>query len=279
MMQHTLLHAISVDGPTVVDDKPSAITLRPAPVGQGIVFLKEGVSIPALINYVDPHYAKWTSLTKNGVIVHEVEHLLSALLGLGITNVTVEVEGSGIPLLDCSAAPFVELIDQAGVENQGVPRPLYHVWPTVIEEAMTDFRTGFLRDESARLLAVSQEKAFTCVYVLDYAGTSLETQVVEVQVTPANYRTLVANARTFMTVWEVDRWRGNLLGETFCSTVPVFSEEWKFEERYPKEAAYHKILDMIGDLALLGKFPWGMFVGIRSGHSLNKKMARRLAGC
>lgn len=278
-MQKTLWHAISVDGPTVIDDKPSAITLRPAPVGQGIVFVKENVAIPALIKYTDPHYAKWTSLTRNGVTVHEVEHLLSALLGLGITNVTVEVEGSGVPLLDCSAAPFVELVDQAGIEIQGEPRPLYRVWPTVVAEAMTDFRTGLLRDESARLLAFPQEKAFTCVYVLDYGNTPLETQVAEVQVTPANYRALVAGARTFMTVWEVERWRGNLLSESFYSTVPVFSDKGKFEERYPKEAAYHKILDMIGDLALLGRFPWGMFVGIRSGHSLNKKMARRLKGC
>lgn len=268
MKQTTIKYPVSLEGPVVHDDRASLITLRPAPLDHGIVFLSSGVRIPALVTYLNEAITKWTTLSRNGVDVHCVEHLLSAIGGMGITNLVVEVKGSGIPFLDGSSQGFVDALSDP--EEQDKECFVLPVTPKVVYENAIDFETG----------KVTSRRSFLCcfpwptlrvMYDLDYQGVPLPAQLEDLEITTLTYASL-SRARTFMTTWEIERWRGTLLGHKFCDAIPKIP----FEERIENEAAKHKILDIIGDIALLGLPARGMFIGIRSGHSLNKKLVRKL---
>ena len=276
MKQRTLKNAISFDGFSVPGDDLSVVTLRPAAPDSGITFLVDNVFIPATAKFLDERFIKWTSLTSEGVTVHNVEHLLSALYGLGITNLVVDVEtGTGIPVMDGSATGIVNTISRAGVVGQGVEQYARTVSPKMVSEQATDFRTGTVVGRRPFIMSFPYP-SLRIVYILNYAGTPLGHQLVDLEINPHSYPSLIAPARTFMTTWEIDRWRGTLLGDKFCDMVPKLSGTTMFKERFAGEAATHKVLDMIGDLALLGTPVKGLFVGMCSGHSLNKKLVKEL---
>jgi UDP-3-O-acyl-N-acetylglucosamine deacetylase len=274
MKQKTICRRVSFSGFSAMGDSLSVVTLRPAPEDSGIFFFINGVPIPATMKFVDKRFTKWTSLTSGGETIHLVEHSLSAFYGLGITNVEVVIdEGNSIPILDGSAAGIVDVIQMAGIDPQEKEQPVISVGPNIVSEYAIDFKTGKKVGRESLLISFPYPK-LRIIYSLDYQGTPLRHQLADIEVRPVSYQGLVAPARTFMTTWEIDRWRGSLLGNKFCDMVPRLSTDKMFAERMRGEAAAHKVLDMIGDLALLGMPVRGLFIGIRSGHSLNKEMVK-----
>jgi len=284
MNQKTIGRVIKFEGPSIISDEISYISILPASPNSGIRFSRLDCS--ALVschpsNLCRKRFTKWTSLQENGVRIEAIEHLLAALSGMGITNATIELQGDGIPLVDCSALPFVKCIQDVGVIDQGVahaPKFFLSGQHTVWEE-MVDFKTGRRQLRLSYLTAIPQRSGLHISYLLHYDKTGLGMQLVETEITPETFAKDIAPARTFMTPWELERWAPDgpepLLSQYFCDVVPIVSTINVFEERIPNEAASHKILDMMGDLAVLGLLS-GTFFGVRSGHSLNKAMVRRI---
>ena len=282
-LQKTIAAPESVIGPTVCSNEPCIMTLLPAPEYTGVNFYRTDLhqKIPVKPKYVKNHsVTKWTALEKDGARVEDTEHILAALRGMEINNITICLDSPGTPLMDGSALPFVEMIQRAGVVEQGAEVMLTE--PVTASEAvwedMVSFRTGEKRSKRSFLFA-RPDKRLVVSYLLQYDGTPLPEQYAEYVVTPDVFATQIAPARTFMTPWEIDKWGpagSGLLSQYFCDIVPILSDKRVFMERIPNEAATHKVLDMIGDLSILGSALVGGFMGMRSGHSLNSAMVRRL---
>lgn len=276
MKQQTLANSGELSGPTVYSNDESTIVLHPARENYGIEFWTGNAKIPAQFTYVDRNVAKWTTLTKGGHSVHTVEHLMSALFGMGIQNAIIEVRGAGVPVLDGSAAPFVRLIEDLGIEEQGASVHHYRVEPRYVFETMIDYGTGKLMDHMRSFIIGYPYHELQVSYSMDYPTTPIGAQLVSYAITPDIYAARICEARTFMTKWEIERWRGWLLSDYFCENVLTVTSTRSFAERIPNEAATHKVLDFIGDLALWIGSPQlriaGAFSLFRSGHSLNKKL-------
>lgn len=282
-LQKTIAAPESIIGPTVCSDEPCIMTLLPAPEYIGVNFYRTDLheTIPVKPKYVrNQSVTKWTALEKDGARVEDTEHILAALRGMEISNITICLDSPGTPLMDGSALSFVEMIQRAGIVEQGAEVVLTEPVTTreVVWEDMISFRTGEKRGKRSFLFARPDKKLIVS-YLLQYDGTSLPEQYAEYEVTPDVFIRQIAAARTFMTPWEVDKWGptgSGLLSQYFCDIVPILSDQSVFIERIPQEAATHKVLDMIGDLSILGPNLVGGFMGMRSGHSLNSAMVRRL---
>jgi UDP-3-O-[3-hydroxymyristoyl] N-acetylglucosamine deacetylase len=278
--QRTLRDSASIAGPTISSEAPCLMTLKPAPENAGIVFWRQDLkaSVPVGPSFVKNHESsKWTCLEANGARVECTEHILAAVRGMGIDNLIISLSAPAVPLLDGSASDFVRMIQEVGTVDQGADAQSILIRPEIAEERMVDFRTGNPVLNRSLLLAYPGE-GLTASYSLRYEGTALADQVVTFEITPEVFAREIAPARTFMTPWEIDRWGpsgSGMLSKYFCDIAPRVSDRDAFQERLPQEAARHKILDMIGDLAILGPIA-GTFVGVRSGHSLNSEMVRKL---
>lgn len=284
MKQKTIGSAVEFLGSSIVSDDLAYIKIKPALPNAGIRFVRTDIGdvIPCHPSRLCwRRGGKWTSLQQRGARVEGVEHLLAALWGMGITNAEIELDSPHIPVLDGSAAPFVDAFQNVGVvveEDKYIPKfdvcKSYMTW-----QPMIDFRTGERIPDASHLVATPSENMHIS-YLLVYSDTALDIQLLGDDIAPELFAEFIAPARTFMTPWELERWNPDgpepLLSKYFCNMVPVVSDTGVFEERVENEAAAHKILDMIGDLAVLG-LTSGSFFGVRSGHTLNKNMVRRIA--
>lgn len=249
------------------------LTLRPAPVNTGIVFrridLDPIVEIPASYEYVSDTML-CTSLQQGGVRVATVEHLLSALAGLGIDNAYVDLNSPEIPIMDGSAAPFVFLIQSAGVREQETPKRFIKILkPVRIEEGgkyvqltpHKNFRVSFTIDFDHPVFNDKPKKA-----VFDFSETS--------------YVREICRARTFGFLSDYEKLRecdlakgGSLDNAVVVDDYRVINEDGlRFDDEFVK----HKVLDAIGDLYLLGSSLIGAFEGHKSGHELNNRLLRKL---
>ena len=205
-----------------------------------------------------------TVLTDGSVLFRRTEHLLSALAGLGIEHAMIEVAGDTIPLLDGSAAPWVTAIDQVGCHPLSVrSQPLSLLAPVEV-------RTG------DRWVSARAGDEFAVRYTLDYPG--LPVQSLALVVDPKTYRSELAGARTFCGVHEARQVLGG--GSPDGDQVVVFAGDGQPDRplRFPDEAVRHKLLDLVGDLALAGAPLRGTFEARASGHALHIELARRLLG-
>jgi len=249
------------------------LTLRPAPINTGIVFRRTDLNpipeIPASYEHVSDT-TLCTSLEHNGVRVATVEHLLSALAGLGIDNAYVDIDGPEVPIMDGSAAPFVFLIQSAGICEQNAPKRFIRIKkPVRIEEdgkyvqflPYKGYRVSFTIDFDH---PVFNDRPQTAAY--DFSATS--------------YLKEVCRARTFGFLSDYEKLReanlakgGSLDNAIVVDDYRVLNEDGlRFEDEFVK----HKVLDAIGDLYLLGCGLIGAFEGYRSGHALNNKLLRAL---
>ncbi len=238
----------------------------PAAAGHGLRFrIDDAVEVPAHISaVVDTRRA--TVIGWGDKRVSTVEHLLSALVGCGVTNALIHVDGPEIPALDGSAAPFVELIDTAGIVDLDVPRA------TFVPDRSHVFRDG------DKLLAIFPSDEFRVRMTVDFASP-IGTQYADVVVTPATYRREIAPNRTFGYQREVEALlaSGLAAGGSLENAV-VFGEDGPLRPlRRPDEPVWHKVLDLIGDFALLGAPPRCEIVAIKSGHTLHAQAVRALA--
>lgn len=206
----------------------------------------------------------------SGRQVHTVEHLLAALRGMGVDDVLLEVEGPEIPILDGSSLPFAREIRNAGIETRpGMPRVLNVCTPVGVD-VPGGGRCGF----------VFPSEEFRLEYVVDYPGTPIGTQLLNVVLTPDLFMKEIAPARTFCLESEVKELKKRSLarGGSLDNAIVVGEEGPLNPEglRFPDEYVRHKILDLIGDLALLNCALTGHFVALRAGHHLHQALVHRL---
>lgn len=267
--QRTLKNVIKATGITLHGGERAEIVLRPAPPNSGIIFrrvdLDPIVEIPALAKFVGETTMS-TTLLKDGVRVSTVEHLLSALAGLGIDNAYVDVTAPEIPIMDGSAGPFVFLIQSAGIEEQDAAKCFIRIlrkikvsdgdkWASF--EPFNGFKVAFTIDFDHPLF-----KSHTKTATLDFSSLS--------------YVKEVSRARTFGFMADFEKLQAlNLArGASLDNAIAIDDFRVLNEDglRYENEFVKHKILDAVGDLYLLGSSLVGSFHGHKSGHALNNKL-------
>ncbi|HAB92834.1 MAG: UDP-3-O-acyl-N-acetylglucosamine deacetylase [Thiopseudomonas sp.] len=271
--QRTLKNIIRATGIGLHSGEKVYLTLRPAAVDTGIVFrrmdLDPVVEIPALAKNVGETTMS-TTLVKGDVKVDTVEHLLSAMAGLGIDNAYVELSASEVPIMDGSAGPFVFLIQSAGLEEQDAPKEFIRILREVTVE-----------DGEKRATFVPFE-GFKVGFEIDFDHPVFEgrTQTACVDFSSTSFVKEVSRARTFGFMRDIEflRTHNLALGGSVDNAIVVDEDSVLNEDglRYEDEFVKHKILDAIGDLYLLGKSLIGEFRGYKSGHALNNLLLRTL---
>lgn len=273
LRQRTIKAGIKATGIGLHTGKKVVMSLRPAPADAGIVFRRIDLGVPADIRasadaVTDTRLC--SALESNGVKVATVEHLMSALAGLGIDNLYVDLSGPEVPIMDGSAAPFVFLLQSAGLEELNAPKKFFRVRRTV------EVRDG---DKWARFDPYDGFRlTFSIIFdhpVFDRAG-----QTITVDLAETSYAKEVARARTFGFVQDVEAMRnaGLALGGSLDNAVVL--DEYRVLNtdglRYADEFVKHKVLDAIGDLYLVGHPLIGAFSAHKSGHALNNQLLRAL---
>jgi UDP-3-O-[3-hydroxymyristoyl] N-acetylglucosamine deacetylase len=271
--QRTLKNIIRATGVGLHSGEKVYLTLKPAPVNTGIVFCRADldpvVQIPARAENVGDTTLS-TTLVSGDTKVDTVEHLLSAMAGLGIDNAYVELSASEVPIMDGSAGPFVFLIQSAGLEEQDAAKKFIRILKEVtVEEGGK--RATFLPFEGFK---VSFEIDF------DHPVFRNRTQSATVDFSSTSFVKEVSRARTFGFMSDIEYLRKHnlALGGSVENAIVVDKDGVLNEDglRYEDEFVKHKILDAIGDLYLLGKSLIGEFRGFKSGHALNNQLLRTL---
>ncbi|HEV3009803.1 MAG TPA: UDP-3-O-acyl-N-acetylglucosamine deacetylase [Burkholderiales bacterium] len=271
LKQRTLKTLIRASGVGLHTGQKVRMALRPAPPDTGIVFrrvdLPSPVDIPARADLVGEARLAST-LIKDGVKIHTVEHLMSALSGLGIDNAYVDLDAPELPIMDGSASPFVLLLQQAGLEEQAAPKRFLRVKRTV------EVKDG---DKWARL---EPHEGFRLSFSIEFRHPVIErsTQSVTVDFAETSYLKEIARARTFGFMHEVEdlKDRGFAVGGSLENAVVLDDQGVLNSEglRFADEFIRHKLLDAIGDLYLLGRPLLGAFTAHKSGHALNNRLVR-----
>jgi UDP-3-O-[3-hydroxymyristoyl] N-acetylglucosamine deacetylase len=261
--QTTIRRQVSVEGIGLHSGEPVRLTLSPAAADTGIIFrAADGTLIPANADHVvDSHYA--TTLGAFGVRIRTVEHLMAAAGGLGIDNLIVDVSADEIPAMDGSARPFVDLLGSAGRLALPAPRK-----PLAIDQPL---RVG----EGGRWIEVVPADSFRISYTLDNDHPVIGLQVVTFAVTERVFIDELASARTYGFLKDVGVMRKNGLarGGSLENAVVVGKRSvLNHHLRYADEFVRHKVLDLVGDLSLLGRPLQGHVVARNAGHALNYQL-------
>lgn len=271
--QRTLKNVIKATGVTLHGGQRAELTLRPAPANTGIIFtrtdLEQMNSIPALATNVGDTTLS-TSLVKDGVKVATVEHLLSAMAGLGIDNAYIDVTAPEIPIMDGSAAPFVFLIQSAGIQEQNAPKRFIRIKRKVSVK------------DGDKWACFEPHDGFKVTFTIDFDHPVFKTQnkTATLDFSSTSFVKEVSRARTFGFTADFEKLRSmNLaLGASLENAVAIDEYRILNEDglRYEDEFVKHKILDAVGDLYLLGSSLIGAFTGFKSGHALNNHLLRKL---
>jgi UDP-3-O-[3-hydroxymyristoyl] N-acetylglucosamine deacetylase len=224
------------------------------------------VTIPAKADYVGD-LSLATTLVKDGIRLGTVEHILSALSGLGVDHALIEADGEELPILDGSAAPWVNAISQVGLRDL----PINKILIKVLRPVQVQHGNSWIR--------VSPYAGLRLNYTIVFPIPSIGKQSLEMTVTPDKYRRELASARTFCLQSEIDnmRSRGLALGGNLDNAI-VFGDEGYLNEslRYEDEAVRHKMLDLVGDLALLGTPLLGAVEAYAAGHAMHIALVKQL---
>lgn len=273
MQQRTLKNVIRATGVGLHTGKKVYLTLRPAPVDTGIVFCRTDLpgnpEVKATAHAVGCTQLS-TTLVENDVKISTVEHLLSAMAGLGVDNAYVDVSAGEVPIMDGSAAPFVFLLQSAGIEAQGKAKRFIRIKKAV---EVTD------GDKVARF---EPYNGFNVKFGIDFNHPVFaeEHQEAEIEFSATAFVKEVSRARTFGFMRDIEalRERQLALGGSMDNAIVLDDYRVLNEDglRYEDEFVKHKILDAIGDLYLLGSAPIGAFYGYKSGHGLNNQLVRAL---
>jgi len=269
--QHTLKNVIQATGVGLHSGEQVYLTLKPAPVDSGIVFIRTDVNPHIAIEAKATNVGKAlmsTTLVSGDVTVDTVEHLLSSLAGLGIDNAYVEVSAAEVPIMDGSASPFVFLLQSAGLQEQNALKKFIRIKREVI---VTE------GDKYAQLLPY---EGFKVGFEIDFKhpAFSKESQVYAIDFSSAVFIKDISRARTFGFMRDLDYLQANNLARGgSVENAIVVGEKGVINDdglRFANEFVKHKILDAIGDLYLLGCNLIGEFRGYKSGHALNNRLLR-----
>jgi UDP-3-O-[3-hydroxymyristoyl] N-acetylglucosamine deacetylase len=268
-LQHSIRKSVRCEGVGLHTGVPVTLTLHPAPADRGIVFLVGAERVPVPVapqSLLNGHYA--TTIGAGGIQVQTVEHLLAAVRGLGIDNLVIELDGPELPAMDGSAAPFVALLYAAGREAQvAVRRPPLRVLESI--------RVG----DEHRWIQLAPAPEFRISYTLDHQHPAVGVQVASFAPSERVFVEELAPARTygFLKDLELLRQQGLALGGSLANAVVVGHERvLNGALRFRDEFVRHKILDVIGDLALVGRGVLGHVIARNAGHALNHQLVREL---
>ena len=270
MNQTTLAKAVETKGVGLHTAVPVQISLLPAPPDTGYVFRRTDLGdfeIPATVESV-AHCSYATTLMRTGVMLSTVEHLLSALRGCGIDNAYIEVDNLEVPIMDGSAEAFAEMIENAGVVEQPLARRALMVRERVTVEA------------GNRRISIEPADAYEIDCTIDFPHPLIGVQHRSVILDNGSFARDIASARTFGFIEEVEALRrANLIRGGSLDNAIVLTKHGMLNEtglRFPDEFVRHKILDIVGDLALLGMSLLGRVKAERSGHLLHASLMSSL---
>ena len=271
--QRTLKDSIRCTGVGLHTGDKVTMELHPAEADTGIVFRRSDLThgkrdVPALYDRVGSTNMCTTLINEAGVTVSTVEHLMAALAGCEIDNALITLDGPEVPIMDGSAAPFVFLIDCAGVVELNEPRRAIQV----LHPVMVRHGKSFARLDPA--------DCFSIDFGIDFESAAIGRQSYAVDLSPDAFRTDISRARTFGFLHEVEALRNAGLGQggTLDNVVVVDGDEVMNAGglRFDNEFVRHKVLDCIGDMYLAGGPVLGAFSGVRSGHALHHKLLQAL---
>lgn len=271
--QRTLKNTIRATGIGVHTGKKVYLTLRPAPVNTGIHFRRVDFDKPVDIlahakNIGDTTLS--TCLTKGDVRIATVEHLMSALAGVGIDNLYVDLNAPELPIMDGSAGPFVFLIQSAGIEEQNAQKKFIRI------KRRIEIQQG------DKLVRLEPHEGFKVTFRIDYDHPVINEseQLSTFDFSTTSYVKEVSRARTFGFLSEYEYIRKNNLALGASLDNAIVLDEYKILNddglRYTDEFVKHKILDAVGDLYLLGHSVIGAFTGYKSGHALNNQLLQKV---
>ncbi|MDO8603325.1 MAG: bifunctional UDP-3-O-[3-hydroxymyristoyl] N-acetylglucosamine deacetylase/3-hydroxyacyl-ACP dehydratase [Candidatus Omnitrophota bacterium] len=273
MQQRTIKKPVELSGVGLHTGVSVNLKFKPAPTNIGINFIrvdiKDSPMVKADINNIigQEKSPRRTSIGINGVEVHTIEHLMAALWALGIDNIIIETDGPELPGLDGSAKGFIEILKKVGIEDQGVPKKIYQV------------RSALWAEQDGAMIMVLPDDNFRVSYTLNYEHPLLKSQYISFAVDESMFVKEIAPARTFCLEKEVNELRKKGLGKgaNYDNTVVVgeggvIDNKLRFEDEF----ARHKILDLLGDLYLLGYSIKGHIIAMRSGHPLNVQLVEKI---
>src|SRR5262245_459424 len=270
--QCTLGQSVSVAGSSLHTGEKVVLTLHPAPAGHGRKFkrtdLPDEPVIDARIDHVKT-VERATTIAEGNAKVHTVEHVLSALAGMGVDNCLIEMNANEPPIGDGSAQHYVELVKKAGIEEQPVSRAYFEITEPI-----------HLESKSGSLMTIVPDAAFR-VSCTNVGPDGRFAQYYSAEVTPATYEKEIARARTFVYYEDVKPLmdKGLIKGGSLENAVVIRGEQVLGKEplRYKEEFARHKILDIVGDLSLFGRAIKGHVIAIKPGHGPNTELCKAIA--
>lgn len=246
------------------------LKLKPAPPNTGYIFIRtdlDNFEIPASAEYIS-HCSYATTLLRKGVLLSTCEHLLSALRGIGVDNCFIELDNIEIPIMDGSSENFIELIEKAGIREQNAARRFFRVKETV----------EFIQDD--RKMSVSPSETFEIECLIDFPHPFINQQTFHFVLANGSFGREIASARTFGFRQEIEMLRkANLAQGGSLENAIVLTQDGMLNEnplRFKDEFVRHKILDIIGDFALLGMPMLGKITAEKSGHAIHASMMSKL---
>ena len=270
MNRHTIARDATASGICLHAGSVVSMALSPAPPGQGVVFVRadlNGARIPARYDLVG-ETRLGTVLEKDGASVGVVEHLMAAVAGAGLDDITVTLDGPEPPILDGDALSYLKLIQEAGLKDQNTPRQVIEVLKPV---------TVTQNNASASLMPAD---ATSYDFEIEFPAPAIGRQTLHMDFSPENFAAAIAPARTFGFLKELDGLRAlNLARGASLENTLALDDSGVVNEglmRFPDEFVRHKILDAIGDMALAGGPLKARFHGVRSGHATNNALLRAL---
>ncbi len=270
--QQTLANSVSVEGSSLHTGEKVTLTMHPAPPGHGHKFKRNDLPdqpvIEARIDFVKT-VERSTTIAEGAVKLHTVEHVLSALTGMGVDNCLVEMTANEPPIGDGSAQPYVELIKKGGIVDQAVPRAVYEVTEPI-----------HIETKSGSIMIIVPDSAYR-ISCTNVGPDGRFTQFYSTEITPAIYEKEIAPARTFVYFEDVKPLmdKGLIKGGSLENAVVIRGEQVLSKEplRFKEEFARHKILDIVGDLALFGRAIKGHIIAVKPGHGPNTDLAKAIA--
>jgi UDP-3-O-[3-hydroxymyristoyl] N-acetylglucosamine deacetylase len=274
MRQQTIAESISCTGIGLHSGLPVQLSLRPARVGSGIVFVRTDLDpvVEIAVRSTSVSSTRYATTLRNGVAtIGTVEHLLAALYGLEIDNLRVEVTGPELPILDGSAASYVYLIRSAGIFSQRESRKVLQVRKRIV-----------VRD-GARSISIEPARGLRISYAVDFSHPSIGRQEIQMEADPTQFEREISAARTFGFLNEVKGlWKSGFARGGSLDNAVVLDDHGVMNAdglRWPDEFVRHKVLDLFGDLATLGIRVQGHVRVERGGHSIHQKLVREILEC
>jgi UDP-3-O-[3-hydroxymyristoyl] N-acetylglucosamine deacetylase/3-hydroxyacyl-[acyl-carrier-protein] dehydratase len=271
--QKTIKNDAKISGKGLFMGKDAKVVFKPAELDTGIVFIRTDIDETVRISAVAPNISKQdrrTTIQKGSITIDTVEHCLAAISALEIDNLIVEVAGPEMPAPDCSSAEYFKVLQKAQlVEQQGPRKEL------VIRQSIS------ITSDDASIYALPYpDDALNITYDLDYTGhTGINRQLFSCRFTPEGFEKNLAPARTFLLEAEAKMFQAKGIGKHLSpKDLLVINSDGPIKNsyRFPNECARHKIVDLIGDIALIGRALKGRIVAYKSGHDLNQRLAEKL---